>query len=322
MHRDGAIAYTLGLADGAEPSLLTPPEPREAFALAMNDGAVIRVRRYGDANGPRIIMSHGNGFAIDAYYPFWKLFLDRYDVFLYDLRNHGRNPLHTLACHDTPEFVTDLESVWCGVEDRAGARPTAGIFHSISAVTSIRHAVEIGWRWGALVAVDPPLIPSPGHALHELALGLELGLRDWALRRPQRFGDPAELEAILRRSRSRQRWIEGAHGLMARSTLREDTDERDWVLACPGAYESKIYASNAETFLCPRLAEVEGPIKYIGADPHAADAWSPAIVNHALHEELGHPYVYIEDSSHMIHVERPVELAREVELFFKECGFV
>lgn len=287
----------------------------------MNDGAVIRVRRHGNAAGPRLVLSHGNGFAINAYYPFWKLFLDRYDVFLFDLRNHGQNPPHTLACHDIPHFVTDFETVWQGIEAKAGARPTAGIFHSISAVTSIRHALELGWRWDALVAVDPPLIPSPGHALHELAHDFELGLRDWASGRRQRFGDPGELEAILRRSKSRKRWVEDAHGLMAQSTLREDPASGDWVLACPGEYESKIYASNAELHLCPRLAELEGPIKFIGADPNVEDAWSPAIVNQALHQELGHRYVYIEDTTHMIHVEKPVELAREVEIFFEECGF-
>ena len=135
----------------------------------MDDGAIIRVRRYGNAAGPRLLISHGNGFAVDAYYPFWTLFLDRYDVVLFDLRNHGQNPLHELACHDLPQFVSDFECLWQGIEAKLGQKSTAGIFHSISAITSIRHAVEVGWRWDALIAVDPPLVPSPGHALHDLA---------------------------------------------------------------------------------------------------------------------------------------------------------
>ena len=68
------------------------------------------------------------------------------------------------------------------------------------------------------------------------------------------------------------------------------------------------------------LAELAGPIKFIGADPQAEDAWSPAIVNRALHEEIGHPYTYIAETSHMIHLEKPVELAREVASFLGECG--
>ena len=47
------------------------PEPRLAFDLTMADGAVIRVRRHGNPDGPRLVLSHGNGFAIDGYLPFW-----------------------------------------------------------------------------------------------------------------------------------------------------------------------------------------------------------------------------------------------------------
>ena len=286
----------------------------------MDDGAIIRVRRYGNAAGPRLLISHGNGFAVDAYYPFWTLFLDRYDVVLFDLRNHGQNPLHELACHDLPQFVSDFECLWQGIEAKLGPRTTAGIFHSISAITSIRHALELGWRWDALIAVDPPFIPSPEHALYELAHDLELRLSDWARERQQRFRDPGELAEILSRAGSRRRWLPGTHELMARSILREDPAQGDWVLACPGEYESRIYAANAALDLCPRLAELTGPIKFIGADPQAEDAWSPAIVNRALHKEIGHPYTYIADTSHMIHVEKPVELAREVASFLGECG--
>ena len=112
----------------------------------------------------------------------------------------------------------------------------------------------------------------------------------------------------------------GTRELMARSILREDSAQDDWALACPGEYESQIYAANAALDLCPRLAELAGPIKFIGADPQAEDAWSPAIVNRALHEEIGHPYTYIAETSHMIHLEKPVELAREAANFLGECG--
>jgi pimeloyl-ACP methyl ester carboxylesterase len=171
----------------------------------MDDGAVIRVRRYGNAAGPRLVVSHGNGFAIDAYYPFWRLLLDRYDVVVFDLRNHGRNPLHELACHDLPQFVSDFECLWQGIEAKLGPKTTAGIFHSISAITSVRHALERSWRWDALIAVDPPFVPSPGHALYDLAHDLELRLCDWARERQQRFRDPGELAGILTRTKSRRR---------------------------------------------------------------------------------------------------------------------
>ncbi len=58
------------------------PEPHQSFDLTMEDGAVIRVRTHGNADGPRIVLCHGNGFAIDAYVPFWSLLADGYDLVL------------------------------------------------------------------------------------------------------------------------------------------------------------------------------------------------------------------------------------------------
>ena len=35
-------------------------------------GANIRVRRHGNPAGMRLMVTHGNGFAADAYLPFWQ----------------------------------------------------------------------------------------------------------------------------------------------------------------------------------------------------------------------------------------------------------
>jgi hypothetical protein len=58
----------------------TVPEPQNRVDLSMADGAVIRLRRQGNAHGPRLVLCHGNGFAIDAYFPFWSLLTDQFDL--------------------------------------------------------------------------------------------------------------------------------------------------------------------------------------------------------------------------------------------------
>jgi len=63
---------------------LIVPTPHETFDLTMADGAPIRIRRHGNPRGPRLVLCHGNGFAIDAYVPFWSLLADRFDLVLYD----------------------------------------------------------------------------------------------------------------------------------------------------------------------------------------------------------------------------------------------
>ena len=62
------------------------PEPISTHEVRMDDGAVITLRRHGNPVGPRLVLSHGNGLAIDLYYPFWSLLTGEFDLIVYDLR--------------------------------------------------------------------------------------------------------------------------------------------------------------------------------------------------------------------------------------------
>src|SRR2546421_4184363 len=105
-------------------------KPNRVLDLAMNDGAIIRIRRHGNPAGPRLVLSHGNGLAVDAYFSFWNLLLDRYELILFDVRNHGENPLHGESGHHMAHFVADLEKILAEVQREFGSKPIAGGFHS------------------------------------------------------------------------------------------------------------------------------------------------------------------------------------------------
>ena len=297
------------------PDIFRVPEPSESFDAEMDDGTVIRVRRHGNPDGPRLVMAHGNGFAIDAYYPFWRLLTDRYDLAIYDQRNHGRNPRHDADRHDVPAFVADMDRLVDLIPDRFGPKPTVGVFHSISAVTAIWHALEHGWKWGALALFDPPLIPSPGHRAHEVARTFELGLADWAASRPDRFPDAMALAAGFARSKSLARWVEGGHALMARSITREDPKTGEYVLCCPREGESRVYRTNAGLDLCPRLGELRGPLVFISSDPDAPHALAPGKVGRAMKEDHGVEWTPIENTSHLLQIERPDACHAALESF-------
>ena len=49
------------------------------------------MRRHGNPDGVRLLVTHGNGFAADAYYPYWRHLLSEFDVLVFDFRNHGQN---------------------------------------------------------------------------------------------------------------------------------------------------------------------------------------------------------------------------------------
>jgi pimeloyl-ACP methyl ester carboxylesterase len=294
---------------------LIVPAPNRAFDLTMADGAVIRIRRHGNLKGPRLVLCHGNGFAIDAYLPFWSLLTDRFDVVVYDQRNHGQNPRHTVEAHDVPNFVSDMEEIFHAIRDRLGVAPTIGVFHSISGVTSIWHALQYGKRWDALVLFDPALIPGPGLPEHEVAQTFELRLARWSKSRPNRFSGPAELAAHFAKSHSLRRWVPGAHELMARSILRQDQKTGEWSLCCPPEGESQVYTTNSGLHLTHRFNELPLPVKLICADPDQADAQAPSKVGRSLHARYACPYEAIPDTSHLLLIEKPAECARALLAF-------
>lgn len=300
---------------------LIVPEPSEVFDLTMADGAPIRVRRHGNRKGPRLVLCHGNGFAIDAYVPFWSRLTDRFDVVLYDQRNHGQNTRHRLEAHDVPSFVSDMEEIFHAIRDRLGDAPTVGVFHSISAVTAVWHALQYGKRWDALVLFDPPLIPGPGLPQHDAARTFELALAKWSKSRPNHFSDPSELAALFSKSYSLRRWVPGAHELMARSILRQEMAEGkergQWTLNCPPECESRVYKTNADLHLTHRIKELPLPVKLICADPDQPDAQGPCKVGRSLHDLYGCAYEVIADTSHMLMIEKPAECVRSLIAFLE-----
>ncbi|MEE2760070.1 MAG: alpha/beta hydrolase, partial [Pseudomonadota bacterium] len=139
------------------------PSPHQAFEITMTDGAEIKVRRHGNSDGVRLIISHGNGFAINGYLPFWELLAGDFDLVLFDMRNHGMNEITGADGHHYEQMARDLETIFLGVRQVLGAKTSVGIFHSMSARAAMKHATEICWRWDALALYDPPNVPMPGH---------------------------------------------------------------------------------------------------------------------------------------------------------------
>jgi pimeloyl-ACP methyl ester carboxylesterase len=296
------------------------PEPRLAFDLTMADGAVIRVRRHGNPDGPRLVLSHGNGFAIDGYLPFWSELAAGYDLVLYDQRNHGRNPRHDVAHHDVPHFVSDMGEVRAGIAATLGAKPSVGMFHSISAIAAIWDALENGMRWDALVLFDPPLFPPLGDGFHEVARAFDAEMSNWAATRPDRFADPAALAAALKTSYRLRRWVDGAQDLMARSILRPDGATGEWVLCCPRDGESRVYITDPGVDLWSRLDRLAGPVVFICSDPDQDDALAPGKVNREMHARFGHRYEMVPATNHLLQIEKPGECARLARAFLAEHG--
>lgn len=300
---------------------LTVPPPQSVFDAVMDDGAIIRLRRHGNPAGPRAVLSHGNGLAINGYYPYWRLLLDTFDVVVFDFRNSGENLVHH-GVHDYPRFLKDLTAIYDAIDREFGEKRQLGIFHSMSSRANLKYALDGNRRLDGLIVFDPPMVPAEGHPLHERLLSEETVLWRWAQTRPDGFADPAEQAALFRKSRMLSKWADGAYELMARSILRRDASTEAWHLVCSGAREADIYKQNADLNFWPQADEFPMPVLVIASDPDSNIPSAPGHACRALRDECGWAYECVKGTGHFLQIQEPAQCAEITRRFAGEIGLI
>ena len=281
------------------------PAPRSTLDLTMDDGAPIRVVRHGNPSGPRVVLSHGNGFASDSYFPFWRHMLERFDLALFDIRNCGRNPFHAAEPHDYPRFARDNAAVHRAIAEAWGGKTTIGVFHSMSAIAALLAVIDGVWHWDALVLFDPPVMPPEGHPLRAALMAEGEILRDAALIRANRFSDPEELADVYRSLYRFRRLRKGVAELNARSTMRLDPASGAWLLTCPGPVEAGLYTEVARLPIWQRAGPPARPLLIVASDPEADDAAKTAPCCALFCKTHGIDYACVPDTGHLLQLEEP-----------------
>ena len=290
------------------------PRPQQVIDVRTDDGATLVCRQHGNRKGLRLYISHGNGFAIDAYYPFWQHLAKDFEIIVFDFRNHGQSA--RVENHNYAQFAKDIDDVFHEVNNTLGSKPSVGVFHSMSARAAMKHAVEMRWIWDGLMLFDPPNVPPPDHSLFPAMEKFEKRLVAWANARRGSFDDPEELTGEYNDSRATSRWVNGAQELMAHSVLREVSGAFE--LSCKREFEASIYAAALTLNLWPPISAFGGPVKLIGADPEMKGVPPTAYANKALHEEMGYDYASVPNTGHMLQIESPEACANEVFEFIKK----
>ena len=295
------------------------PESLAEIAVGSADGAVLFVRRHGNEQAAtRLFVSHGNGFAIDGYIDFWGRFLADFDIVAFDMRSHGRNPIAEPAGHDYAHMARDIDAVGRAVRAEFGRKPSAGLFHSMSAQSALLQTMIGPVHFDAVIAFDPPNVPAPGHPVREAMVGYEHKLARWASNRPTGFADPAELAADFAATRSGRRWAAGAALAMARAVLRQGGE--GWKLVCPREREASMYLQGIDLGLWPRSADLPIPVVLIGADPDCPYPAATALSNRALAREGGFDYRAIPGTSHLLQLEEPAVCAEAALAALERLG--
>ena len=296
----------------------TVPEPLAVRQARMDDGAVILFRRHGNPDGPRVVLSHANGFAADAYYPFWSLLADRFDIVLYDLRNHGWNAVGAIDAHSIPTFVRDTTAVARAVEQHFGPKPAIGVFHSLAGQTAAIEASSGAGSFAMLILFDPFIRPSgsdPGHA--DSLRRTMRGMAEAARRRRASFETEAAFAERLRRTPAFERLRPGVAALIARTTLRPATDGSGYVLRCPREYEARISEQGYEYAAAVDIDALSCPVKVIGSDPVMPHTFLPTV---AMDEIVALNYDFVPETTHFLQLEEPEECVATMLDFIGEVG--
>ena len=297
------------------------PEPVSVCEVQSDADTAITLRRYGNRAAPRLVLSHGNGLAIDLYYPFWSLLLGDYDLILYDLRNHGWNKVGNIKNHNIPSFVRDHNCILAAIDEQFGEKPKIGVFHSASALITLMSTSILAEpattmensAFSALVLFDPPLC-KPGASQEKFDEAAEKTAA-MTRRRSSRFKSREQFIELLEFLPTFKNVVRGGRELMAETTLREGPDGQGFELRCPPEYEAQIVDYIRSFSPLVQLDALRCPTKVIGADPTLPYSYLPAT---DLSDILSVDYDFLPDATHLMQLEQPEQCVATMREFLEQ----
>src|SRR3546814_832470 len=153
-----------------------------------------RLRR-GRPGGPVLLWGHANGFAAGSYLPLLEELCEDFRVFAFDARGHGGSQQPPAPFGRTlhiDRYTEDLGLHVGRVRECTGDAPLFYAAHSFSGVAALRLGAVRGIApWRAVVLFEPPLVPTPDHPEHAVAVTTARDLVAAAKRRRRRWTSPA-----------------------------------------------------------------------------------------------------------------------------------
>lgn len=297
---------------------ITHPCENDADLALMSDGAEIMIRRWNTGPSQRILISHGNGLAVDGFRAFGEALMDEFEVIAFDLRNHGRSPGRPEATDHWPRFIADIPEIWAHVEAAFGPRPTHGAFHSMSSVCTLLSQLDTPLPWQSLSLFEPPI--PPGISV-DFAEDFRLMHEQMATRcegRRRRFESPEQLVRSFLRADAFRGIPENSVRMLAEaSLLRDDADPQcPWRLACPPEVEARNYLeAGALSKHWPELGRIDVPVQIVLGDEAEHSQLELVKGGRLTAETFGFASVTIPSTNHFMQLQRPRDCAEAVIAF-------
>lgn len=285
----------------------------ESWTVAGADGLPIRLYAWNSNQGRRqaVLWGHANGFAAGAYAPMLDELAAAVDVYAYDLRAHGGSgdpgPDYDRGMA-ADRLALDLAHTVAAVRRRhAGPLHFAG--HSASGLGALRMGAVFGHApFRSMTLFEPPLAPTPEHALHAGAAAVGELLANRALKRKRNLPDPESFARGLATRPAFDRWRPDMLRAFATSTLIEAADGDGWRLRCPPEAEAATYRMTLDCSTFAALAHFNRPIRFVESDPGldgVAPSWATTAQAVAARQAPKGRLSRIEGASHMMPFERP-----------------
>ena len=258
---------------------------------------------------------HANGYPPGCYKPLFELLQTEYHVFGMLLRPLW-NDSHPGEIQDWKPFSEDLLQFLAQIPS-----PVIGVGHSIGAVVTLRAALRDPAKFRALVLIDPVLfVPSfmlKWQFVRMLGLGDRLHpLIPGAKKRRRTFDN---LEKVFRGYRGRAifRYMSDENLRIFIEGITQPDGAGSYKLVYPPAWEAQIYRTGMHDFDIWRgLPNLEVPTLFIrGAE---TDTFLESAASFTKRKQSKAQVVTLEKSTHILPLERPMEVFNIMQSFFQE----
>lgn len=272
-------------------------------------------------DGPALHFLHANGYPPACYKPLFELLKTEYHVFgmllrpLWDeTKPHEIDDWH-LFSEDLRVFLSNYP--FAAVHQGA-PEPVIGVGHSIGAIVTLRAALRYPKKFRALVLLDPVLYVPQRLVEWRVQRAKDPSSIPWiqaAERRRRTFSD---LETVFTGYRNREvfRYLSDEHLRIYIEGITRKT-ENGYELVYSPEWESRIYFTSLQDFdIWNSLHNLRIPTLFIRGDE--TDTFLEDAARLVKEKQPNARIEVVEKSTHIFPLERPKELFKIMQSFFKE----
>ncbi|MBU2891380.1 alpha/beta fold hydrolase [Celeribacter halophilus] len=303
---------------------MTPPidlSTCETHFCEMDDGAKIAFRRWSGPKHKRIVISHGNGLAVDGFAEFGAALAAEFEIVAFDMRNHGMSPQSPHPDDPWPRYIADVPLIYNAISETFGEKETHGAFHSMaSACTLIAQSLTPS-PWSTLTLFEPPIRPAVQSKAMEDFDQIQASLSARAAKRRRTFPSPAKLAASFERAPSFGGIPKSSIERLAAGSVfeRGTNSEEPWELVLmPEAEALNFIKANDLHLYWDGLSNVKTPVQIITGDRVSHDM--PYLIDIAdiMAMQFGFPIASVAGTNHFMQLQEPELCAQHIFDFVKK----